>query len=105
MQKLKLVISDFHLSRGNWLPDGRRNPLEDFHQDQRLFEMLDHYSSGPHADSDVELIVNGDFFDPLAVIPVAVAAVEVAAGRAAGFVGSRRRIAWVSSATFTGLLS
>ena len=70
MQKLKLVISDFHLSRGKWLPDGRRNPLEDFHQDQRLFEMLDHYSSGPHADSDVELIVNGDFFDPLAVIPV-----------------------------------
>lgn len=69
-KKIKLVISDCHLSRGKWLPDGRRNPLEDFHQDQRLLEMLDHYSSGQYADYDVELIVNGDFFDPLAVIPL-----------------------------------
>jgi UDP-2,3-diacylglucosamine pyrophosphatase LpxH len=69
MKKIKLVISDFHLSRGNWLPDGRRNPLEDFHQDDRFREFLEHYSTGAYADADVELIVNGDFFDPLAVMP------------------------------------
>lgn len=69
-RKIKLVISDFHLSRGKWLPDGRRNPLEDFHQDLRLKELLEHYSTGSYAEADVELIVNGDFFDPLAVIPL-----------------------------------
>lgn len=69
-KKIKLVISDFHLSRGKWLPDGRRNPLEDFHQDEKFRELLDHYSSGPYALADVELVVNGDFFDPLAVIPL-----------------------------------
>src|ERR1700733_6958857 len=69
MKKLKLVISDFHLSRGKWLPDGRRNPLEDFHQDERFREFLEHYSTGQYQDTDVELIVNGDFFDPLAVMP------------------------------------
>ena len=70
MNKLKLVISDFHLSRGKWLPDGRRNPLEDFHQDEKLKELLEHYSTGHFADADVELIINGDFLDPLAVIPL-----------------------------------
>jgi UDP-2,3-diacylglucosamine pyrophosphatase LpxH len=69
MKKVKLVISDFHLSRGKWLPDGRRNPLEDFHQDERFREFLEHYSNGFYQDAEVELIVNGDFFDPLAVMP------------------------------------
>jgi UDP-2,3-diacylglucosamine pyrophosphatase LpxH len=69
-RKLRLVISDFHLSRGKWLKDGRRNPLEDFHQDERFREFLEHYSTGPNEDADVELIVNGDFFDPLAVVPL-----------------------------------
>ena len=69
-KKIKLVISDFHLSRGPWLSDGRRNPLEDFHQDDSFYEFLDYYSSGECTSADVELIINGDFFDPLAVIPV-----------------------------------
>src|SRR4051794_15060514 len=68
--KIKLVISDFHLSRGKWLKNGRRNPLEDFHQDDRFQEFLDYYSTGIYAATEVELIVNGDFFDPLAVIPL-----------------------------------
>src|SRR4051812_12687944 len=68
--KIKLVISDFHLSRGKWLKNGRRNPLEDFHQDDRFQEFLDYYSTGHYSHADVELIVNGDFFDPLAVIPL-----------------------------------
>lgn len=68
--KIKLVISDFHLSRGKWLKDGRRNPLEDFYQDDRFEEFLDYYSGGQYGNTDVELIINGDFFDPLAVIPL-----------------------------------
>jgi len=68
--RLKLVISDFHLGRGRWLKNGRRNPLEDFLQDERFREFLTHYSTSIHASTDVELIVNGDFFDPLAVIPI-----------------------------------
>lgn len=68
--KIKLVISDFHLSRGKWLKNGRRNPLEDFLQDEPFREFLDHYSTGKYAEADVELIVNGDFFDPLAVMPI-----------------------------------
>ena len=67
---IKLVISDFHLSRGKWLRDGRRNPLEDFHQDERFRDFLDFYSTGDYAVSPVELVINGDFFDPLAVIPL-----------------------------------
>jgi UDP-2,3-diacylglucosamine pyrophosphatase LpxH len=69
-KKIKLIISDFHLSRGRWLPDGRRNPLEDFHQDERFEEFLIYYSTGSYKDFEVELIINGDFFDPLAIIPV-----------------------------------
>lgn len=68
--KIKLVISDFHLSRGKWLKNGRRNPLEDFHQDERFKEFLDHYSTGTFENTEVELIINGDFFDPLAVLPI-----------------------------------
>lgn len=67
-KKIKLVLSDCHLSGGKWLPDGRRNPLEDFHQDERFREFLDFYSSGIYQDADVELIINGDFFDPLALM-------------------------------------
>lgn len=70
ISKIKLVISDFHLSRGKWLKNGRKNPLEDFHQDERFQEFLEYYSTGPYSETDVELIVNGDFFDPLAVIPI-----------------------------------
>ncbi|MEO5969458.1 MAG: hypothetical protein ABIQ95_05990, partial [Bdellovibrionia bacterium] len=61
--KLKLVVSDCHLSRGKWLKDGKRNPLEDFHEDERLKELLEYYSIDIYADADVEFIVNGDFFD------------------------------------------
>jgi len=68
--KIKLVISDFHLSRGMWLENGKRNPLEDFQQDERFKEFLEYYSTNQYKDSEVELIINGDFFDPLAVVPI-----------------------------------
>ena len=64
------MISDFHLSRGKWLKNGRKNPLEDFHQDDRFQEFLEITAPGVYSEADVELIVNGDFFDPLAVIPI-----------------------------------
>ena len=37
------------------------------YQDDRFFEMLDHYSGGQYETNEVELIINSDFFDPLAV--------------------------------------
>jgi UDP-2,3-diacylglucosamine pyrophosphatase LpxH len=70
LHKIKIVISDFHLSLGKFLANGRRNPLEDFHQDAKFTELLSYYSTGTYEDYDVELIINGDFFDPLALIPV-----------------------------------
>lgn len=69
---IKLVISDFHLSQGQKLPNGTRNPLEDFREDQKFSELLDHYSTGSYATEDVELVINGDFMDPLAVMPASI---------------------------------
>jgi UDP-2,3-diacylglucosamine pyrophosphatase LpxH len=69
VRKLKLVISDLHMHTGARLPDGRRNPFEDFLEDELLIEFLAHFSSGDFAADDVELIVNGDFFN-LLEIPV-----------------------------------
>jgi len=67
--KLKIVISDFHLGKGHFLPDGLPNILEDFHYDEKLAELLTYYSRGDGRDgaSEVELVINGDFFDYLAV--------------------------------------
>ncbi len=70
LYKIKLVVSDFHLSLGKWLKSGRKNPLEDFHEDDRFQEFLEFYSTGSYEHYDVELVINGDFFDPLAVIPI-----------------------------------
>ncbi len=61
-----LVISDLHLGAGAKVR-GRRNHLEDFHYDKELAEFVEYYSTGEYAERPVELIVNGDFFDLLAV--------------------------------------
>jgi len=68
-EKLKLVVSDFHLGRGPYLPDGRRNYLEDFFSDRQFCEFLEHYHKGRYKGAEVELIINGDFFDHLQVDP------------------------------------
>ncbi len=67
--KLKVVISDFHLGKGRFLPDGRPNIMEDFHYDEKLAELLAYYSTGVgrQAADEVELVINGDFLDYLAV--------------------------------------
>lgn len=67
MDKIKLVVSDFHLGRGRYLEDRTPNPLEDFFCDEMFVEFLEHHSSGAYAHSDVELILNGDFFNMLEV--------------------------------------
>lgn len=65
-KKIILVISDIHLGAGAII-DGRRNQLEDFHADKELVDFFDYYSSGDYQNLDVELIINGDFLDLLAV--------------------------------------
>jgi len=66
-QKIKIVVSDFHIGAGRHLPDGRINPLEDFLYDDQFVEFLD-YHVGLEC-PDVELILNGDFFNHLQIDP------------------------------------
>ncbi len=64
--KTVLVISDIHLGAGARV-SGRRNFLEDFHYDKEMVEFLEYYSTGYYLEREVELIINGDFVDLLAV--------------------------------------
>jgi UDP-2,3-diacylglucosamine pyrophosphatase LpxH len=66
VQKVILVISDLHLSAGKIIK-GKRNLLEDFHYDNELIDFLKYYSSGDYESIPVELVINGDFLDFLAV--------------------------------------
>lgn len=71
MEKIKFVISDCHLSAGRFF-EGHLNPHEDFHFDDEMCELFDYFSSGeyevgPNGPVEVELIINGDFFDFLNV--------------------------------------
>ncbi len=60
--RAKVVVSDLHLGEGrrNW--DGSLNVLEDFTVDSRLAEFIDHYGK---AYDEVELVLNGNFFEML----------------------------------------
>ncbi len=66
VQKVVLVISDLHLGAGK-MYKGKRNLLEDFHYDNELIDFLNYYCSGDYKEIEVELIINGDFLDFLAV--------------------------------------
>lgn len=66
VQKAVLVISDLHLSAGKMIK-GKRNLREDFHYDNELIDFLNYYSAGDYRDIEVELVINGDFLDFLAV--------------------------------------
>jgi UDP-2,3-diacylglucosamine pyrophosphatase LpxH len=63
--KLKVVVSDFHIGEGQ--EPGSLNPWENFHHDDKFAELLRYYSTDYYEDEDVELIVNGDFYDLLQV--------------------------------------
>lgn len=65
--RIKLVASDFHIGRGRYLPDGRFNYLEDFFFDEKFIGFLNHYQTGDYTKAEVELILNGDFFNFLQV--------------------------------------
>lgn len=66
IEKVILVISDLHLGAGKMLK-GKRNLLEDFHYDSELIDFLEYYSTGEYTGVKVELVINGDFLDFLAV--------------------------------------
>jgi UDP-2,3-diacylglucosamine pyrophosphatase LpxH len=61
-----LFVSDLHLGAGSFV-NGRRNVLEEFHSDEQFIDFLHYYSTGTFEHECVELIINGDFFDFLAV--------------------------------------
>jgi UDP-2,3-diacylglucosamine pyrophosphatase LpxH len=63
MKKIKIVVSDLHLSSGKDLPDGTTNTLEEFHYDQKFKEFIHYYSNGEYKDYEVELVINGDFLN------------------------------------------
>jgi UDP-2,3-diacylglucosamine pyrophosphatase LpxH len=65
-KKIILVISDLHLGAGLVI-NGSKNSLEDFHADEELVSFLEYHSTGEYAGVEVELIINGDFLDLLAV--------------------------------------
>jgi UDP-2,3-diacylglucosamine pyrophosphatase LpxH len=65
--KLKLVVSDFHLGKGPYREDGSVNVFEDFRHDGKFAEFLDYHRTGEYARAEVELVVNGDFFNLLSV--------------------------------------
>lgn len=65
MKKLKVVLSDLHLGKGQFLPQGSLNTLEEFFYDQKFSEFLDYYSTGENLHADVELVINGDFLNIL----------------------------------------
>ena len=66
LKKTIIVISDIHLGAGP-LWKNQRNCLEDFHHDKEFVEFLNYFSSGKYASSEVDLVINGDFLDFLAV--------------------------------------
>jgi UDP-2,3-diacylglucosamine pyrophosphatase LpxH len=54
---------------GPTLKDGSVNYLEDFFYDDKLVEFLQFYSRDSYQTADVELILNGDFFNHLHLYP------------------------------------
>jgi UDP-2,3-diacylglucosamine pyrophosphatase LpxH len=64
--KLKIVVSDFHLGAGP--PDISVNPLEDFIADEAFAHFLETLRvESDRENKEVELIINGDFFEFLQV--------------------------------------
>jgi UDP-2,3-diacylglucosamine pyrophosphatase LpxH len=64
-RRYKLVVSDFHCGKGQ--TPGHLNPFESFTHDDKFAEFLRFYSTDYFEDEEVELIINGDFYDFLMV--------------------------------------
>lgn len=67
VRKIKVVISDVHIGKGRVLESGGLNSLEEFYYGDKLVEFIHYYSTGIYRDYEVELIINGDFFNFLQV--------------------------------------
>ena len=67
-RKIRLVVSDFHLGNGRRRSDGSINSLEDFPSDFEFVEFLDYYAQ-ELVEADLELILNGDFFNMIQLLP------------------------------------
>jgi UDP-2,3-diacylglucosamine pyrophosphatase LpxH len=65
-KKTILVISDLHLGAGPLIL-GKKNVLEDFRYDKELIDFLRYFSHNDYEQKEVELVINGDFLDLLAV--------------------------------------
>src|SRR4051812_35075608 len=70
-EKIKIVISDCHLSAGRFF-EGRLNAHEDFNFDDEMCDLFEYFSTdrfGESADGpvEVELFINGDYLDFLNV--------------------------------------
>jgi UDP-2,3-diacylglucosamine pyrophosphatase LpxH len=65
MKLLRVVVSDLHLGSGR--RRGELNILEDFFHDDHLVELLAYYDRLAGADTEIELIMNGDIFDLLKI--------------------------------------
>ncbi len=72
MDSYKIVLSDCHLSAGR-IYEGQLNPHEDFHFDEEMAQLFEHFSVGKYGVDaqgrpvEVELILAGDYLDPLNV--------------------------------------
>ena len=66
VSKSVIVVSDIHLGAGAYY-DSKRNYLEAFHHDEEFIDFLDYFSSGDYQNREVDLVLNGDFLDLLAV--------------------------------------
>lgn len=60
---LMLIVSDMHLGKGKFLPNGQINILEDFDEDEKFIEFLEHYSTNKYYFSEVHLVLNGDILN------------------------------------------
>lgn len=71
MEKYQIVLSDCHLSAGRFF-ENRLNPHEDFFFDDEMCDLFEYFSTGEYGTNsgvpvEVELFINGDFFDFLNV--------------------------------------
>jgi UDP-2,3-diacylglucosamine pyrophosphatase LpxH len=64
-RRYKIVVSDFHCGSGQ--APGHLNPYESFSNDAKFADFLRFYSTDYFEDEEVELIINGDFYDLLTV--------------------------------------
>lgn len=64
-REVKVVLSDLHLGTGT--RPGEVNPFEDFHEDERLAELVLSFAGEDYDGVPVEMVLNGDILDLLKV--------------------------------------